>query len=154
MASSNDSLLNIAKEFLLSVSKQLDPYTTRKGEIKIEGSSVILLTPSHIQWARYGRGPGKRPPLDPILDWVKREGIIFENATAEGTAFAIMNSISNKGTKNYVSGAPNALEEAINNDLENYNKQINDEFAKGVDEEVQAIYAEMELFQPIHKVKL
>lgn len=116
--------IDIAKEFLLMVSGELDPYTTRDGEIEVGSDRVTLFTPAHIQFAKYGRGPGKKPPLDPILAFVKEKGIIFDNATQRGTAFAIMNSISKKGTSNWVPDAPNALDEAINKNLEGYYKDL------------------------------
>ena len=116
----------IATAFLKAVSGQLDPYTERNGVVQVgdDGQSVVLFTPSHIQFAKYGRGPGKQPPLDPILAWVKSKGVITDSKKQKGTAFAIAKSISKKGTKNWVKGAPNALNEAINDNLQNYYKNL------------------------------
>jgi hypothetical protein len=117
----------IAKEFLLAISKNVDDFTTRKGEIiETADNELTLLTPSHIQFAKYGRGPGKRPPLDNILEWVKADGITFEGLSERGTAFAIQNSIAKNGTKNWVQNAPNAMDEAINANSKQYNEQLND----------------------------
>ena len=137
-------LLAIAREFLTLVTAELDPHTSNKGEIVIESSNtIVLLTPSHIQFAKYGRGPGKKPPLDHILDWVNEKGIIFDGTDQRGTAFAIQNSIGKKGTKNWVSGAPNALDEAILSNFEEYNKKLNDQFAVQIHDELQEIYKEI-----------
>jgi hypothetical protein len=57
VSSDFNELVEIAKEFLQAVSKEMDPYSKEKGEVKVEGTKVILLTPSHIQYAKYGRGP-------------------------------------------------------------------------------------------------
>ncbi len=101
--------IDIIKVFLALVKKDLDPYTTRKNVvIQNDETSVSLFTPSHIQFARYGRGPGKRPPLDPILEWVSKKGIIFEGTDKRGTAFAIQSKIGRVGTSNWVPNAPNA----------------------------------------------
>ena len=67
-------LVDIARAFLEGIKKELDPYTTRKGEIEKEGSrTLVLWTPDHIQFAKYGRSPGKQPPVDPLIKWVKKK---------------------------------------------------------------------------------
>lgn len=138
---SND-LVNIAKEFLRMVSSELDPHTKEKGQVVVEGDdTVILLTPSHIQFAKYGRGPGKKPPLDPILKWVKEKHIQFRSPngrfiTSKGTAFAIQRSIGKNGTKNWVKGAPNALEEAVTKNIDEFNKKLGDMLAVEIGKQI------------------
>ena len=126
----------IAMEFLKMVGKDLDQHTSEKNVIESDATSVTLFTPSHVQFAAFGRGPGKKPPLDPILKWVKREGIIFDNTDQRGTAFAIQNSIAKKGTKNWKPNAPNVIESAIKNELEKYSKAIASAFAIQVNGEI------------------
>ena len=135
----NAELIEIATEFMRAVSQELDPYTSQDGKIITTPTSVTLLTPSHIQFARYGRGPGKKPPLDPILSWVNAKGIQFEGSTKRGTAFAIQASIGKNGTKNWVKGAPNALEEAIQKDFDTYNRRMGDIMATEIHREVDEI---------------
>src|SRR5690554_1654545 len=78
------SLIDVAREFLMAVKHELDPSTTRKGEVIQSGQfEFTLLTPSHIQFAKYGRGPGRMPPVDPLLKWVKGKGIQFDELTQE-----------------------------------------------------------------------
>lgn len=133
-------LIDIAREFLQAVRGELDPYTSRKGSVNQEGANVVtLLTPAHIQFAKYGRGPGKPPPIDPILEWVKKKGIIFSDTTAEGTAWAIAKSISKKGTSNYVPNAPNALEEAISKHQNDYLSQLSSAFAITIQDEMRDV---------------
>jgi hypothetical protein len=136
---------DIAKQFLLLVSGDLDKYTTKKGVVRIDNKNqVSMFTPSHIQFAKYGRGPGKMPPVEPIIDWVEAKGIIKGDQTAEGTAWAIAKSISKKGTKNYVRNAPNAIEEAIQAHFNDYSNklsklttfQINEEIVKIVEQNI------------------
>ena len=123
------SFVSITREFLMLVKGDLDEYTTQKSTIKVNNFlSLSLFTPAHLQFAKYGRGPGKMPPLDPLIEWVSKKGIVSGGPSqARGAAFAIAKSISKKGTKNYVPNAPNALEEALNT-LENAagNFYIND----------------------------
>lgn len=116
------TFVEIAKSFLMAVTSELDPYTEQKGIVVIDdkGQSVTLFTPSHIQFARYGRGPGKKPPLDPLIEWVTKEGIVSDPTEIRGTAFAIQRSIGENGTKNWVPNAPNALDEAISKHLQKY----------------------------------
>ena len=124
------TFIDIAKEFLKLVTGQLDEYTERNGEIKVDSEySVTLFTPSHIQFAKYGRGPGKNPPLDSIDE--------------RGTAFAIQASIAKKGTANWVPNAPNAIEEAIQNELKKYNEKLAEMILIETNAEVQEIYKEV-----------
>lgn len=116
------TFIDIAREFLTAVKDDLDPYTTQKGKIEVGIDSVTLLTPSHIQFAKYGRGPGKAPPVDPLEEWVIRKGIV-ESDKARGVAFGIAKSISLNGTLNWVPNAPNALDESIDKYLNKYDEE-------------------------------
>ena len=138
-------LVEIAREFLEAVSKEMDSHSKVKGIIKEEGSKVILLTPSHIQYAKYGRGPGKKPPFQDIFEWVKSEGIKFQDATPEGTAWAIQTSIGKHGTKNWVPNAPSFLEESINKHFEEYNVLMGNKLAVIINDEVNKIYKQIDL---------
>lgn len=136
--------IDIARDFLYAVSSELDPYTSEKGRVVIEGNNrVTLFTPSHIHFAKYGRAPGKNPPLDPILEWVSKKGIIFEGTDARGTAFAIMKSIGKNGTLNYVPNAPDAMEEAIDIHIVTFSKGLAMAEIVRIDAEVQKIYKQM-----------
>ncbi len=137
------NILSIAKEFFTKATADLDKYTERKGEIQVKSDRVILLTPSHIQFAKFGRGPGKKPPLDPILEWVSKKGIIFEGTDKRGTAFAIQAKISRVGTSNWVPNAPNALNEALNKHFEKYSKEAGNVIASKTSDEVNKIYKEV-----------
>lgn len=121
------SFVKIAKEFLYAVKGELDPHTSQKGIVKVRNFfTVELLTPAHIQFAKYGRGPGKPPPIDPIIAWLKHKGIITDPKQAKGAAIAIALSIGKKGTKNYVANAPNALEAALSAHMEEFVRKNNE----------------------------
>lgn len=125
-------LNEIAEEFLKLVSGELDPFTTKKGVVVKENNGASLFTPAHIQFAKYGRGPGKQPPVDPLIEWAKGKGI--ENPVS--AAWAIAKSIAKNGTLNYVAGAPNAIDEAIDDYMADYmsavSKTFNEEIAEAM----------------------
>jgi len=137
------SVLTLAQEYLQLTTAELDPYTSKKGEIETSGLEVSLYTPSHIQFARYGRGPGKRPPLDPILNWVRKGNIQFPGLSKLGTAAVIMNSIAKKGTLNWTKNAPNALDEALKKNFEQYNKKLNGTLVVLLTKQTREIYKEL-----------
>lgn len=131
------SLIDVAREFLMAVKHELDPYTTRKGEVVQSGQfEFTLLTPSHIHFAKYGRGPGRMPPVDPLLKWVQDKGIQFDGLTQEGTAWAIAKSIEKRGTKNYVPNAPNALDEALTKHYRTFGERMLNAFAVEIQGEI------------------
>lgn len=135
------SFVSIAKEFFKAVASELDPYTSEDSKLKVNNfKSVTLATVEHVQFAKYGRGPGKQPPIDPLIKWVKRVGIVKNDKEARGTAFAIAKSIAKKGTKNYVPNAPNAIEEAIADHILDYYKKLNNFTLYTQFEELQQIY--------------
>lgn len=129
--------LALSRQFLQLVAKDTNKYTTQKSQIKIEGTKVVLFTPSHLQFAKYGRGPGKKPPLDPILQWVKTKGIVSNNKKQLGAAFAIQNSIGKRGTLNWVPNAPNALEESLNDNVDSYVKKLGAVFTGKINEQIE-----------------
>lgn len=132
----DDEVLEIAKQFLELVGKRLDGYTSEKNRVEVGSKSVTLFTPAHIQFAKYGRGPGKLPPIEPLIDWVKQKGIVQEDKEAKGVAFAIAKSISKKGTKNYVKNAPNAIEEAIEEEFDNYVVRLSGFFSEEINNQI------------------
>lgn len=139
-----NDFIDIAKQFLQLVSNDLDPYTSEKGYIKVDGSAVTLFTPDYVQFAKYGRGAGKKPPLDNILKFVKKNSIRFDGQTEKGTAFAIQASIAKNGTINYVKDAPNALDEAINKHLKDFNIKVGQIMKVSVTNDLNAVYSGLE----------
>ena len=112
---------DIAREFLESVTGEFDNYSSEKGIIENNGDgSMTLLTPSHVQFARYGRGKGKMPPLGTILEFVEREGIIFSGLDEKGTAQAMQAAIGARGTLNHVENAPDFVDEVISKHQKEY----------------------------------
>ena len=135
------SFVKIAKDFLKLVKGELDQHTTQKSDIKVNNFlSVSIFTPAHVQFAKYGRGPGKQPPLDPLIEWVRKKGIITGEKNIRGAAFAIAKSIGKNGTKNYVPNAPNAIEEALKKHMGKYVNKINVKHVDDVEKESMKLY--------------
>lgn len=57
----------------------------------------------YTQYLVNGRRPGNRPPIAPLVEWVKNKfGYVDQQATS--TAYAIANKIANEGTDYYPDG--------------------------------------------------
>ena len=124
-----DSFEDIARKFLEAVTSDLDTHSSIKGEIvKNNEASFSLLTPDHIQFAVAGRGPGKKPPLQQMLDLVNSKNILFDGLDKRGTAFAIQAAIGAKGTKNWIPNAPDIMETTVSK----YQSEYEDELGKGI----------------------
>lgn len=120
----SSKVLALAEDFLKDVRGELQPWTSNKIELTVGRKRTSLEIPSHIQFARYGRKAGKQPPVSAILEWVKKEGIATDPKEQLGTAFAIAKSIGKNGTRNYIAGAPDFVEEVI--------KKFEDDFIEDV----------------------
>ena len=135
------SFVSVTREFLMLVKGDLDQYTTQKSDIKVNNYlSLSLITPAHVQFAKYGRGPGKPPPIDPIMKWLQTTGKITNPKDAKGAAVAIAKSIGKKGTKGYTKNAPNALGGAINKHIAFYATRVNNKHIEKTIEKVQRSY--------------
>jgi len=88
---------------------------TRSGRILVRSNEQIVEFNALYAWyAEHGRNPGRRPPLEPILDWVHKRGLggtysvgshrRTGNYTSQikedrAIAFLIQRSIGKKGTR-------------------------------------------------------
>ena len=134
---------DIARDFLESVTSELDTYTSIKGKIYSDGNSMVLETPDHIQYAFAGRGPGKKPPLEAMLELVRSKNIIFDGADEKGTAFALQAIIAKKGTKNHKPGAPDILESTVNKYQEIYKNELGEVLLVEIDNRLKREMEEM-----------
>ena len=134
---------DIARDFLESVTSELDTYTSIKGKIYGDGNSMILETPDHIQYAFAGRGPGKKPPLEAMLELVRSKNIIFDGADERGTAFALQAIIAKKGTKNHKPNAPDILESTVNKYQESYKNELGEVLLVEIDNRLKREMEEM-----------
>jgi hypothetical protein len=135
----HDIFIELAVAFLKKVAAEANQHTSEKSKVTVNNNTVTLTTPDYLQFAVYGRGPGKNPPLENMLDFVKKKGIIFDNTDARGTAFAIQASIAKNGTKNWVPNAPEALQQFIDKNMGEYQKVLNAEIVKRESEDIDGI---------------
>ena len=138
-----ESFEEIARSFLEAVTSDLDTYTSIKGKIYGDSDSMTLETPDHIQWAFAGRGKGKRPPLEAMLELVRSKNIIFDGKDEKGTAFALQAIIAKKGTKNHKPNAPDIMETTVAKYQKKYEKELGDSILIDIDNKLKE---EMEKF--------
>lgn len=85
---------------------------------KIEGQKITIEGYVRLLFLVDGRAPGKKPPLEPILNWVEVK-LNVPPEEAKGVAFAIMEKISREGTDIFTDKAKGLQIELIINDLYN-----------------------------------
>jgi len=118
---------DIARKFLEGIKGDTDKYTSVKSQIiEHNPESFSLFTADHLFYAKNGRGPGKAPPLDAMLEFIKSKNILFDGLDSRGTAFAIQQSIKKKGTKNFKPNGTDPLTDAVNKYQRKYEEDLND----------------------------
>jgi len=131
------SFEDIARKFLEAVKSDLNVFTSVKQEItKDNEASFSLGSPDHIQWAFAGRGPGKKPPLEAMLELVRSKNILFEGMDELGTAFAIQASIGANGTKNWKPNAPDIMQETVSKYQKLYEDELGSFISIDIDNQV------------------
>lgn len=96
-------------------------YLIEKGGNEI---SVSLKLEDYWKWVENGRGPGKFPPMDKILDWIKVKPVIPDERsgrlpTEKQLAFLIGRKISEEGVE-----GTNDLQKAVDEITEQYEELI------------------------------
>lgn len=90
--------LNTMKEELIAYMDSNDRNATGQSKssiqvVNITGSTGQLIGAEWIAYVFKGRGPGKMPPIDKIIDWVNARGI------PRNVAWVIARNIAESGTK-------------------------------------------------------
>ena len=107
--------------------------------VEVDGTSLMVSFNLEDYWkyVEYGRGPGKRPPIDVIEQWIKVKPIIPDPIngrvpTTKQLAFLISRKIGMEGTK-----AQRPLEKAVYSDsMELLINQLKDELVGQLKEEL------------------
>lgn len=82
-----------------------DSNIAKNYDVKVEGKSFAVYIAEYYIYIESGRKKGSRkPPFDPIFDWIKRNNIKFRDKkgrfiTFRQTTFIIMNAIAKNGIK-------------------------------------------------------
>lgn len=77
---------------------------------KYDGRRLVIYSNWNFFWTlETGRGPGKMPPLDPILDWVQQRGIYSPDITPKSMAFLIARKIGREGSLLYRNGGNSGI---------------------------------------------
>jgi len=72
----------------------------KKFKVTLNNKELNVSIPGYYTYVDKGRKKGKRPPIKPIIDWVKRNKLeIPDGSSVESIAFAVANSIANEGLK-------------------------------------------------------
>lgn len=96
-------------------------YLIEKGGNEI---SVSIRLEDYWKWVENGRGPGKFPPMDKILDWIKVKPVVPDERsgrlpTEKQLAFLIGRKISEEGVE-----GTNDLQKAVDEITEQYEELI------------------------------
>lgn len=72
-----------------------------------------LFGAAHWKYVGNGRGPGKPPPIDPLVRWAKAKGLASDDKAARSFAHAVARTIAKEGTLDNRLGGKNVFAEVI-----------------------------------------
>lgn len=112
--------------------------------IDTDKMSVTIELEDYWYYVEHGRGPGKMPPIKPIIDWIESKPVIprVEGLTAKQMAYPIARSIGKYGTK------PHPFFEKAKKQTW---QQFKDDIAEAVDLDIM-VYIESELVPRLNKL--
>ncbi len=76
-------------------------------------TSAELFAAAHWKFVGNGRGPGRMPPVDPLIQWAKDKGLASEDSAATRMGWAIARNIAREGSLDHQLGGKNVFAEAI-----------------------------------------
>lgn len=90
----------------------------------------------YYQWK--GRGPGKPPPTNVILEWIESKRIQPDGISIESLAFLIARKIGNEGSDIYLRERPGlALDQIFESNLELFEKEIEEVYAQKLSKQIE-----------------
>lgn len=106
-----DCLLDAADEFqknsvigaTSALKNSWDITAPRKESVTFDINASIVNTSEAARYRIAGRGAGKPPKIQPLVDWVEAKGIAV-GSSARSIAFAIRAKIAREGTERYKAG--------------------------------------------------
>lgn len=139
-------LTQYAKDFEDSYRAKVSNYRiadTIQSEVKVLGSTyqVILHLADYWQWIEEGRKPGKQPPPEVMLEFVKRKNIQPRDGitSQKSLAFLIGRKIGRDGIK------PRRYLAKTQEEFKDRRTQIIDAFRKDIKEIAEGIFQELKL---------
>ena len=138
--------------YLLQASRNNMPtYYELKDKIKfvmnVNGNfyEIIFNAPAYWERANDGRGPGGRPPINVIADWIKRRNITPELKngklpTPEQLPFMIANAIARDGTKFHGPTGIHFLEKSIDEQKSYWDDKISEAISNDIIAELDSFF--------------
>jgi hypothetical protein len=80
-----------------------------------EGLRVYAL--DYIYYLEKGRKPGKRPPVDALIPWVKARGMATDDKQARSIAFLIARKIGENGTTIFQKGGSDLISAVVSDQM-------------------------------------
>lgn len=96
-----NSVLNTVISVLNKANVETTKSESKKFPVTVNNTAISVSLPEYYLYVDKGRkSGGKRPPIKPILDWIKREKItVPKEIPLLSFAFAVANSIAEEGIK-------------------------------------------------------
>lgn len=113
--------------------------TVTTTELGTGGAVLRLEAASHWKFLGNGRGPGRMPPLDPLVVWVRAKGLAADDLKAKAMAWGIAVNIANEGSLDHRLGYPNQYSEAITTKEDDF-PEVLKAFLRDVDEPMTATF--------------
>lgn len=83
---------------------------------EVDGGTLRIFAAGYIFQMEHGRKPGKFPPKQPIIDWIKARGLATD-ISINSLAFLIQRKIARKGTAIFEQGGSDLVSGIINEGL-------------------------------------
>lgn len=95
--------------------------------VSIDDNSVYITGRDYTQQLDFGRPPGNKPPIAPLIEWAKAK-FGYSEEEAVSIAYAVQNTIAEKGTTWYQQGGSNLMYVLSEKETIDYiNRRIGDE---------------------------
>lgn len=107
----------------------------KKLEVEVDGYKIVgrISLADYWRWVEYGRGPGKFPPLNKILNWIEVKPVLPRPVNGitpsnRQLAYLIGRKIAREGID-----PGNQMNTALNNVYNSFNEQIKEAINKDID---------------------
>ena len=114
---------------------------------------IIFNAPAYWEYANDGRGPGKRPPISVIAEWIERRNITPEcrngkTPKPKQLPYMIANAIARDGTKFHGPTGLHFLEKSIDEQKAYWDERISEAISNDIIAELDSFFS-----NPIFSIK-